>query len=122
MADPKWRDFCILGQTLSMKPLYSLLILVIILNSCQKTNTGGGIPPVAASTQLNFSYGADPLQKMDVYLPEGRSAASTKMIILVHGGAWTQGGKSDFTPYVDTLKKRLPGWAISRELISFQSP
>ena len=95
-----------------MKPLYSLLILVIILHSCQKSSTGSGNPPVAASTQLNYSYGADPLQKMDVYLPEGRSAATTKMIILVHGGAWTQGDKSDFTPYVDTLKKRLPGWAI----------
>ncbi len=112
MTGPEWRDFCILRQTLIMKPLFFLLIFAMVLSSCQKDNNGGGNPAVAASTQLNFSYGADPLQKMDVYLPEGRTSASTKMIILVHGGAWTQGDKSDFTLYVDTLKKRLPGWAI----------
>jgi acetyl esterase/lipase len=30
------------------------------------------------------------------------------VIILIHGGGWNQGDKADFTPYVDTLKKRMP--------------
>ncbi|MBL0234715.1 MAG: alpha/beta hydrolase [Chitinophagaceae bacterium] len=95
-----------------MKPIILLFTLVIIVSSCQKSSTGGGSVPVAASTLLNYSYGADPLQKMDIYLPEGRSTATTKLLIMVHGGAWTQGDKSEFTPYVDTLKRRLPGYAI----------
>jgi acetyl esterase/lipase len=49
---------------------------------------------------------------MDIYLPADRSSATTKVIILVHGGGWTLQDKSDFTPYVDTLKKRLPQFAI----------
>ncbi len=49
---------------------------------------------------------------MDVYLPAGRSAHNTKVIILIHGGAWATGDKTDFTAYVDTLKRRLPGYAI----------
>jgi acetyl esterase/lipase len=31
---------------------------------------------------------------------------------MVHGGGWTQGDKTDFTPYVDTLNRRLPGYAV----------
>jgi acetyl esterase/lipase len=49
---------------------------------------------------------------MDIYLPAGRSSSSTKVIILVHGGGWSTGDKTDFNGYVDTLKKRLPGYAI----------
>jgi acetyl esterase/lipase len=49
---------------------------------------------------------------MDIYLPAGRSANSTKVMILIHGGAWSSGDKADLNPYVDTLKKRLPDYAI----------
>jgi acetyl esterase/lipase len=31
---------------------------------------------------------------------------------MIHGGAWTAGDKNDMTPFVDTLKHRLPGYAI----------
>ncbi|MEI9807388.1 MAG: hypothetical protein WDO16_05610 [Bacteroidota bacterium] len=49
---------------------------------------------------------------MDVYLPAGRSKTTTKLIILIHGGAWATGDKSDFNVFVDTLKIRLPDYAI----------
>jgi len=78
--------------------------------SCQKEPD---IPDSApAQTILNVSYGSDPLQKMDVYLPAGRTTTNTKVIVTIHGGAWAQGDKSDFTAFIDTLKKRLPGYAI----------
>lgn len=90
-----------------------LMIVIITLFSCKKDTSGDpGPAPVAAETQLNVSYSTDPLQKMDIYLPAGRSATTTKVIIMVHGGGWTQGDKADFTPYVDTLKRRLPAYAI----------
>ena len=49
---------------------------------------------------------------MDVYLPAGRSTDSTKVMVLVHGGAWSDGDKKDFDPYVAILKTRLPQYAI----------
>ena len=73
---------------------------------------GSNLP---AETKMNVSYGiADPLQKMDVYLPAKRTATSTKVLFLIHGGAWTEGDKNDieYKTVVDTLKKRLPEWAI----------
>lgn len=96
-----------------MKQLLTALAVCLLFASCQKdTDPNGGNQPLAAETQLNVSYGTDPLQKVDAYLPAGRTTSSTKVIILIHGGAWNQGDKADFNTYVDTLKKRLPDYAI----------
>lgn len=96
-----------------MKNWFLGFILVMVIGSCQKEdNSGGGPSPVGEQTQLNVSYGAGAAQKMDVYLPAGRTTAATKVIILIHGGGWNQGDKADFTLFVDTLKKRLPNYAI----------
>jgi acetyl esterase/lipase len=101
-----------------MKLKTSLLVSVsflILTVSCKKDDTGtggGGSTSIAAKTMLNEPYGTDPLQKMDIHLPADRSVTSTKVIILVHGGGWTTGDKVDFAAVIDTLKKRLPGYAI----------
>jgi acetyl esterase/lipase len=92
---------------------YLPLLCFVFFISCQKENTGGNNnPAVTAETSLNVAYGTDAQQKMDVYLPAGRSTSSTKAIILIHGGAWSSGDKTDFNAYVDTLKKRQPDYAI----------
>ena len=105
--------FCILFKIYRMRTVVLALSLSLFLAACQKDDlTGGGNQPEAAKTELNVAYGADAQQKMDVFLPEGRTEATTKVVIMIHGGAWAQGDKSEFTPYVDTLKKRLPGYAI----------
>ncbi len=99
-----------------MKQIFLYSITAILLFSCQKNNLDGAntiVSPtgVAASTQQNIAYGTDPLQKMDVYLPAGRSA-TTKVMIMIHGGGWSTGDKSELSVYVDTMKKRLPDYAI----------
>jgi acetyl esterase/lipase len=60
---------------------------------------------------MNVAYGNDPLQKMDIYLPAGRTD-TTKVMIMIHGGGWTIGDKSEFDVYIPTVKQRLPGYAI----------
>lgn len=67
---------------------------------------------LAATSKTDVSYGADPAQKMDYYLPAERSSGSTKAIVLIHGGAWVTGDKADFAAYIDTLRKRLPDYAL----------
>jgi acetyl esterase/lipase len=65
-----------------------------------------------AQTLINVSYGSDTLQRMDIYLPANRSTATTKSLILIHGGGWTSGSKADFAMYLDSFKTRLPDYAI----------
>jgi acetyl esterase/lipase len=61
---------------------------------------------------MDTSYGSDVKQKMDIYLPAGRTTASTKVIIMIHGGAWIAGDKADYASNIDSLKRRLPDYAI----------
>jgi len=89
--------------------LLAILSLAIFISSCKKDND---IPEDTSVTMLNVSYGANAQQKMDVYLPANRSSTSTKVMILIHGGGWNTGDKSDFNAYVDSLKKREPSYAI----------
>jgi acetyl esterase/lipase len=96
-----------------MKMLLSLLLSMSSFTSCQQSE-GRTLNPIPATAQtiLNVSYGKDSLQKMDVYLPANRSIHKTPSLVLIHGGSWNGGSKSDFNQYVDSFKKRLPHYAI----------
>lgn len=52
--------------------------------------------PFTFHTISDISYGPHKENTMDVSLPEQRTG-NTPVIILVHGGAWTGGNKSDFS-------------------------
>jgi acetyl esterase/lipase len=93
------------------KQLLTAALLVFHLSSCQK-EAEPGVAPETAATKTNVPYGTDPKQKMDIYLPAGRTTDTTKSIILIHGGAWSEGDKLDFTPHVSQLQQRLPGYAV----------
>jgi acetyl esterase/lipase len=93
--------------------------LVTVLFSCQKSEVDPVTPPVvqppvgvASSTLTNVAYGTDASQKMDVFLPANRTTTATKVMIVIHGGGWSAGDKSDMTTYVDILKNRLPDYAF----------
>jgi len=89
--------------------IFILLCFTMLFSSCKKED---GTEQDMSVTMLNVSYGTNAQQKMDVYLPAGRSTTSTKVIIMIHGGGWNAGDKSDFNQYVDSLKKREPTYAI----------
>jgi acetyl esterase/lipase len=95
-----------------MKQALIILSSIIVFVSCQKSTDVETAATLSAQTMTNVAYGSNGAQVMDVYLPAGRSVDSTKAIVLIHGGAWTTGDKSDFTSDVDTLKRRLPNYAI----------
>jgi len=85
----------------------AMLIIAAILFSCKKE------PPASeAKIMKDISYGESVQQKMDLYLPVDRSEASTTTVVFIHGGGWVEGDKSDMNPYVDTLRKLMPGYAV----------
>ncbi len=95
-----------------MKLLISILLAGSAVMACNKTDKDNGPSNLSESTMKNISYGSDPAQKMDVYLPTGRTTSSTKVMVLIHGGGWTGGDKSEFDAYIATFKQRLPGYAF----------
>ncbi|HEU4495517.1 MAG TPA: alpha/beta hydrolase [Flavobacterium sp.] len=89
-----------------------LIFTLFGIMGCSSDDSSGSSPLLEASTLLNVSYGSDPQQLIDIYLPAGRSAESTKVLFLVHGGGWTGGSKADLTPAVAGLKAQFPDCAI----------
>lgn len=104
---------CIFMPFQTMKPLLIFCMALMMSVSCKKdepTNPGIGI--AEAQALKNVSYGTDPFQKMDIYLPAGRNISQTKVLILIHGGAWISGDKSEFDTVITALKPLLPDFAI----------
>lgn len=105
-----------------MKKLHFLLLIVlglgITISSCSTDDSNDTIEiiqdedPLSAIFSLNVSYGENPQQVYDIYLPEGRSSEKTKVIILVHGGGWTEGDKADMNNFVELIQQALPNYAI----------
>ena len=61
------------------------LLLSILFFNCQKEND----PIVTALPEKaiqNESYGSDASQKIDIFLPAGRSTMATKALFLIHEG------------------------------------
>lgn len=85
--------------------------LFFLLGACVKKDHPA--PESKAVVYTDVAYGNDPSQKIDLYLPAGRSMATTPLLVLFHGGAWITGDKADFAPYIDSLQDILPSYAIA---------
>jgi len=98
-----------------MKKHLVLVIFIVpfLILSCQKENSDLPVDnTVQAKNVNNVAYSSDPQQKMDVYLPKNRTVTTTKSLVLIHGGAWATGDKADFGSFVDSIKMRLPEYAL----------
>jgi acetyl esterase/lipase len=97
----------------------AFLAIVILFSACKKNDkeiivepTPPVVPVVATALSTNdVAYGSDPLQKFDMVLPAGRTTATTKVLIIIHGGSWSAGDKSDMTQVITSLKTSLPDYA-----------
>ncbi|MDG5491251.1 alpha/beta hydrolase [Psychroserpens sp. SPM9] len=100
---------------ITIKKTLLLLFIGIGLVSCSDDTTGNDDPqdgmPLEYREELNVSYGSDSDQVFDIYLPANRTL-NTKVMILVHGGGWTSGDKSDMNPVKDLIQQDLPNLAI----------
>jgi acetyl esterase/lipase len=92
-----------------LKQLFIGLFLTISLFSCKKKDKPA---EVVAQNISNVSYGTDVRNVMDIFLPENRSETSTPVLIMIHGGGWSGGDKVNMAPFVDTMKRRFPNYAV----------
>lgn len=88
--------------------LFLLLLLpsMVALQSCSNDSEDKLPEPNTAVQRMHdLTYGPDGRHKLDLYLPEGRDP-NTPFIILIHGGAWVSGNKSDMRLLQDSLLGR----------------
>lgn len=97
-------------------PKYLSFLVVLFLFACSNERVDNSVleeqlDPSQPFEDLNVAYGNHPRQVLDIYLPENRTN-STKTMILIHGGGWTSGDKSDMDPIVLLVQRELPHLAI----------
>lgn len=90
-----------------------IIALVLIVTGCSKHDSVVQDPfdPSVAKQIKNESYGSNSLQRADIYLPANRSAA-TRTMVLIHGGFWIAGDKSDMDSLLNTIGKADPSLCI----------
>jgi acetyl esterase/lipase len=71
---------------------------------------GGGARGAAATTAApaptTLAYGSDPLQALDLWVPQG--ARGAPLVLFVHGGGWSRGSKSN------AVGRALPGHLLAQ--------
>lgn len=101
----KIKSFC--------KIAFLVVALSVVISSCKKSDSNE--PTTDASVQLTLTdvaYGSDAAQKMDIYLPANRKNDSTNVLVLIHGGGWTAGDKTDFNTKIPALQANLYKCAV----------
>jgi len=95
-------------RKLLLLPILSLFLIIGCTSSDDNNNNDD---PLVEKQLLNVAYGSDAEQKMDVYLPANRDK-NTKVVLLLHGGSWIEGNKSDLSYVVPVIQSQFPDYAI----------
>lgn len=83
------------------------IVFLILCNGCrQKTIDFGN--DVSFTIEKNIPYGKDSQQKMDIYSPE-KHKKEKDVFIIIHGGGWRGGSKSELTAFTHQLMEKFPG-------------
>ncbi|KAA0128798.1 alpha/beta hydrolase [Chryseobacterium sp. SN22] len=86
--------------------LFFLSVMIIMLSGCrQKTVDLGN--NISFRAEQNIAYGQDADQKMDLYIPE-KTGDTNNVFIIIHGGGWRGGRKSQLTSFTFDLMKKFP--------------
>jgi acetyl esterase/lipase len=97
-----------------MKKYHIVVLFLGLLFSCSSNDDKAAATPALPLTEqtlANVAYGTDPQQKMDVYLPANRTT-NTKVVIVIHGGAWVEGDKADMAGVAAIVHERFPDYAV----------
>ncbi len=97
----------------SVKYFLWILLAAITVAGCSRE----GDPEVhkvfnEPKTITDAAYGTDAAQKMDIYLPAGRSQATTRVLLIIHGGGWYEGDKKDMNDFAAKFYSRMSNYAV----------
>lgn len=90
--------------------IFGFLFIITITTSCKKKTIE--IDKNAHFENLaNISYGKDPEQIMDLYIPHEKRIKN--VFVIVHGGGWRGGDKSMLSSFIFSLMEKFPDCAFA---------
>jgi len=90
-----------------MKKLPFLFLFVILFLSGCREKTLKLQNDISFSFQNDVAYGKYPEEKLDLYLPKN-AKQNKEVFIIIHGGGWRAGKKSDLTFFTRSLMEKFP--------------
>lgn len=101
---------------------YFIIGLMLFLSSCDSIDVvplfnknysirGEEEVDIEYEIKKDESYGDNELQKYDIYLPKNQTT-KVPVIVLLHGGGWSEGDKGFINPIVETLRQKHTKCAI----------
>lgn len=101
---------------------YFIIGLVLLLSSCESVDVvplfnknysiqGEKEIDIEYEVKKNEKYGNNELQNYDIYLPKNQPD-EVPVIVLLHGGGWSEGDKGFINPIVETLRQKRTKCAI----------
>lgn len=131
-----WYNFVVLIHThhntekMKIFFLFYTLLLWCLISSCHKSplelvvpekEIGMTAPKLSFEDKRELSYGTNPYQKYDLFLPNLRNTRNP-VIVLLHGGAWRVSDKNALNFVVDILKNKRVNCAIVNANYRLASP
>lgn len=93
-----------------MKKHLIFLFLILILIGCkEKTVTLGN--NISFDVEKDISYGNNPEQNLDFYIPKTDSVKG--IFVMIHGGGWKAGDKSNLTLFTMSMMEKFPDYAFA---------
>ena len=74
-------------------------LLALLLGACSPQSLFNGLVPKDGGVKLaakGVAYGADPRQRLDVYVPKRAGAGPRPVIIFFYGGSWNSGERAGY--------------------------
>ena len=101
---------------------YFVIGFMLLLSSCDSIDVvplfnknysirGEESVDIEYEVKKNEKYGDNELQNYDIYLPKNQPE-KVPVIVLLHGGGWSEGDKGFINPIVETLRQKRTKCAI----------
>ncbi|KAB1229290.1 alpha/beta hydrolase [Chryseobacterium viscerum] len=83
------------------------LSLLFLWTGCKENKIKLG-NDISFDKEENIQYGNSPEQVMDIYIPNKKTIQKRDVFMIIHGGGWRSGNKSQLTFFVLSLMQKFP--------------
>ena len=94
-----------------MNKFFNILFLIFIVCGCKEKTVNLG-KDISFNQETDVSYGRDSQQKLDLYIPKNKDSIKG-IFVMIHGGGWKSGNKTNLTFFTLSLMQKLPDYAFA---------
>ncbi|KUJ58043.1 MULTISPECIES: alpha/beta hydrolase [Chryseobacterium] len=94
-----------------MNKCIGILLLIILFSGCKEKTINLG-KDISFDQEMDVSYDIDPQQKLDLYIPKNKDSIKG-VFVMIHGGGWKSGNKTNLTFFTLSLMQKLPDYAFA---------